>query len=80
MAAREIVDELAAQRSKVVAVEVADPPEAWRAAGFTVDDDDCATVGEIVVRAGSPAPADAPARGPPALLSFISALLRPRSP
>ena len=67
MAAREIVDELAAQRSKVVAVEVADPPEAWRAAGFTVDDDDCATVGEIVVLLRLPrSRADAPARGPPA--------------
>ena len=83
MAAREIVDELAAQRSKVVAVEVADPPEAWRAAGFTVDDDDCATVGEIVVLLRSPAPALMlllGARRPPALLSLISALLRPRSP
>ncbi len=32
MAARKIVDKVAAMRSKVVAVEVADPPEAWRAA------------------------------------------------
>ena len=81
MAAREIVDELAAQRSKVVAVEVADPPEAWRAAGFTVDDDDCATVGEIVVLLRAPAlMLLLGARRAPALLSLISALLRPRSP
>eukprot|EP01043_Picozoa_sp_COSAG02_P053242 COSAG02_NODE_5852_length_3988_cov_2.341219_5_plen_40_part_00 len=32
MAARKIVDKVAAMRSKVVAVEVADPPEACRAA------------------------------------------------
>ena len=47
MAARKIVDEVAAMRSKVVAMEVADPPEAWRCAGFHVEPDGSCQVGSI---------------------------------
>jgi hypothetical protein len=45
MAARAVVDGVAAQRSRVVAVEVADPPEAWRCAGFAVAADASCQVG-----------------------------------
>lgn len=35
---------------------VGDPPDAWRAAGFTVDEDDCCRIGTVRVRlAGRPA-------------------------
>eukprot|EP01044_Picomonas_judraskeda_P002167 COSAG03_NODE_148_length_11571_cov_9.471583_13_plen_182_part_00 len=47
MAARKVVDQVAAMRSKVVAVEVADPPEAWTAAGFHVEPDGTCQVGSI---------------------------------
>ena len=47
MAARVVVDGVASQRSRVVAVQVGDPPEAWRSAGFTVAADASCQVGSI---------------------------------
>lgn len=38
----------------IAEIHVADPPEAWRAAGFAVDDDGGCRIGTVTVRLGAP--------------------------